>query len=231
MAATVVARSLSRTLYRVDLATIVSKWVGETERNLREAMHSAEAVGAVLLFDEGDALFGKRGEISRGADRYANLEVSYLLQAVERYSGVLILTTNQQHQIDPAFLRRFDVAIHFEAPDAVQRRAIWEAELEDASAKLDPEVILRISRAAQLCGGNIAAAARMARLLACSRGETQVSLRDLEEAIQSELHKLGSTVSATAWSRGEARKGPSGSSFGEVAGGATNGRERARNAV
>ena len=125
MAAEVLAAELDLDLYRVDLASVVSKYIGETEKNLRAIFDGAERSGAVLLFDEADALFGKRSEVRDSHDRYANLEVSYLLAQMEAYRGIAILTTNMQHAVDPAFMRRIRFIVHFPFPDAAARAGIW----------------------------------------------------------------------------------------------------------
>ncbi|MEA2196084.1 MAG: hypothetical protein QOJ25_135, partial [Solirubrobacteraceae bacterium] len=125
LAAEVIARELGLDLYRIDLATTVSKYIGETEKNLRKLFAAAEASGAVLLFDEADALFGKRGEVKDGHDRYANLEVAYLLQRMESYRGLAILTTNLRSNVDRAFLRRLRFVVQFPFPDINVRADIW----------------------------------------------------------------------------------------------------------
>jgi ATP-dependent 26S proteasome regulatory subunit len=125
LAAEVLAHELGLDLYRIDLAATVSKYIGETEKNLRRVFAAAEASGAVLLFDEADALFGKRGEVKDGHDRYANLEVAYLLQRMESYRGLAILTTNLRSNVDRAFLRRLRFVVSFPFPGAPQRAEIW----------------------------------------------------------------------------------------------------------
>ncbi len=122
MAAEVLANELGLDLYRIDLASVVSKYIGETEKNLRRVFDAAESSGAILLFDEADALFGKRSEVKDSHDRYANIEVSYLLQRMEAYRGLAILTTNLKSALDPAFLRRIRFVVQFPFPDASQRR-------------------------------------------------------------------------------------------------------------
>ncbi len=200
LAARSLAKALGRPLYRVDLAGIVSKWVGETEKNLREAMSSAEASGALLLFDEGDALFGKRGEVSKGSDRYANLEVSYLLQALEAFEGIVVITTNLRQNVDDAFMRRIDCAIEFRLPNFEQRLSIWRQELQQEVDGPLEDVLKKIARSAELHGGNIASAARIAATLARSRGQ-QLSSSDLQLAVEGEFTKLGSAVQASQWRR------------------------------
>ncbi|MEO9238951.1 MAG: ATP-binding protein, partial [Jatrophihabitantaceae bacterium] len=126
LAAEVVAGELELTLYRVDLSGVVSKYIGETERNLRQVFDAAEEGGALLFFDEADALFGKRSEVKDAHDRYANIEVNYLLQRMEDYRGIAILATNQRNAIDPAFLRRLRFVITFPFPSRPERRALWQ---------------------------------------------------------------------------------------------------------
>ena len=125
MAAEVLANELRLDLYRIDLSAVVSKYIGETEKNLRRVFDAAEEGGAILLFDEADALFGKRSEVKDSHDRYANIEVSYLLQRMEAYRGLAILTTNLKGALDTAFLRRIRFIVHFPFPDAAQRADIW----------------------------------------------------------------------------------------------------------
>ena len=125
MAAEVLANELALDLYRIDLSAVVSKYIGETEKNLRRLFDAAEETGAILLFDEADALFGKRSEVKDSHDRYANIEVSYLLQRMESYRGLAILTTNFRAALDPAFLRRIRFIVNFPFPDAGQRAEIW----------------------------------------------------------------------------------------------------------
>ena len=119
------ARGPRLDLYRIDLSSVVSKYIGETEKNLRRVFDAAEEGGAILLFDEADALFGKRSEVKDSHDRYANIEVSYLLQRMENYRGLAILTTNLKSALDTAFLRRLRFIVQFPFPDSVQRAEIW----------------------------------------------------------------------------------------------------------
>jgi len=127
MAAEVLAHDLQLDLYRIDLSAVVSKYIGETEKNLRRVFDAAEDGGAILLFDEADALFGKRSEVKDSHDRYANIEVSYLLQRMESYRGLAILTTNLKAALDAAFQRRLRFVVHFPFPDQVLREAIWRS--------------------------------------------------------------------------------------------------------
>src|SRR6185437_1267443 len=125
MAGEVLANELRLDLYRIDLSQIVNKYIGETEKNLRRVFDAAEDGGAILFFDEADALFGKRSEVKDSHDRYANIEINYLLQRMELYRGLAVLATNMKSALDPAFLRRIRFVINFPFPDATQRVEIW----------------------------------------------------------------------------------------------------------
>jgi hypothetical protein len=188
MAAEVLARTLDLDLYRIDLSALVSKYIGETEKNLRRVFDAAESGGAILLFDEADALFGKRSEVRDSHDRYANIEVSYLLQRMDEYRGLAILTTNLPDAIDRAFLRRIRFVVHFPFPDAEQRAAIWRG----VFPKGVPTEALDVARLARLniAGGNIRNIALAATFLAADNGEP-VRMRHLARAAAGELAKLG----------------------------------------
>jgi vesicle-fusing ATPase len=168
LAAEVLAGELALDLYRIDLAATVSKYIGETEKNLRRLFDAAEASGAVLLFDEADALFGKRGEVKDGHDRYANLEVAYLLQRMESYSGLAILTTNLRSNLDRAFLRRLRFVVQFPFPDAEQRAEIWRRTFP-AAAPLDGIDAAGLARLT-VSGGSIRAIALSAAFAAAEEG-------------------------------------------------------------
>jgi len=144
---------------------VVSKWVGETERNLEQAFSEAEDSNALLFFDEADSLFGKRGEVRHGVDRYANLEVSYLLQRLETYFGLVILASNLRENIDAAFTRRFQVILHFARPEPAERRRIWELAFPDA-APLEEEIDFELLARLDMTGASIMNAAQTAALLA-----------------------------------------------------------------
>ena len=181
LAAEVVAGLLSLPLLKVDLARVVSKWVGETEKNLESVFREAEESHSVLFFDEGDALFGKRGEVQHGTDRYANLEVSYLLQKLEDHAGLLILASNLKDQIDNAFTRRFHVVLHFPRPAQPERRRIWQLAFPP-SAPLDPEADLEALARLDLTGAGIVSIARTAALLAADAGSATISMLHLVQA-------------------------------------------------
>jgi hypothetical protein len=153
LAAEAIANAVELDLYRVDLATLVSKYIGETEKNLKSLFDSAETSGAVLLFDEADALFGKRSEVKDSHDRYANIEVAYLLQRIEGYRGLAVLTTNMKSALDRAFLRRIRFLLTFPFPDAAAREQIWRRQFpaEAPLGELDYAALARLN----LAGGNI----------------------------------------------------------------------------
>ncbi|MBU3079000.1 ATP-binding protein [Sphingomonas quercus] len=187
MAAEVIAHDLDLDLYRVDLSSVISKYIGETEQNLKRVFDAAEASGALLFFDEADALFGKRSEVKDSHDRYANIEVSYLLQRMESYSGLAILATNLKAHIDAAFLRRLRFVIDVPFPDASQRRAIWAGAFppETRTEGLDLDALARID----IAGGNIVVIAVNAAFLAAADGGA-VTMAHIARAARAELRKL-----------------------------------------
>jgi AAA+ superfamily predicted ATPase len=187
MAAEVLARELCLDLYRVDLSSVVSKYIGETEKNLRRVFDAAEEGGAILLFDEADALFGKRSEVKDSHDRYANIEVSYLLQRMESYRGLAILTTNMKASLDPAFLRRLRFIVQFPFPDATQRAEIWRR-IFPAGTPTHELDLLKLSRL-NVAGGNIRNVAMNAAFLAAEANEP-VRMTHLLRAARSEYGKL-----------------------------------------
>jgi hypothetical protein len=191
MAAEVLARELQLDLYHIDLSQVVSKYIGETERNLRRVFDAAERAGAILLFDEADALFGRRSEVKDSHDRYANIEVSYLLQRMEAYRGLAILTTNMKEAIEPAFLRRLRFVVRFPFPDPRQRAEIWRRVLPAATPTegLDVSKLARL----QITGGSIRNIALGAAFLAAGDG-TSVRMNHLARAARAEFAKLEKTL-------------------------------------
>ncbi len=165
LAAEVIAGELRMALLKIDLSRVVSKWVGETERNLEQAFTEAEDSNALLFFDEADSLFGKRGDVRHGVDRYANLEVSYLLQRLETYFGLVILASNLRENIDAAFTRRFQVVLNFPRPEPAERRRIWELAFPKA-APLEEEIDFERLARLDMTGASIVNAAQTAALLA-----------------------------------------------------------------
>ena len=187
MAAEVLANELRLDLYRIDLSSVVSKYIGETEKNLRRVFEAAEGGGAILLFDEADALFGKRSEVKDSHDRYANIEVSYLLQRMEAYRGLAILTTNMKSALDTAFLRRIRFVVQFPSPDVAQRAEIWRRVFppETPTEVLDPNRLAPLN----ITGGSIRNIALNAAFLAAD-AEEPVSMEHLLRSTRSEYAKL-----------------------------------------
>ncbi|HYX40255.1 MAG TPA: ATP-binding protein, partial [Pyrinomonadaceae bacterium] len=194
LAAEILANELRLDLYRIDLSQVVNKYIGETEKNLRRVFDAAEESGAVLLFDEADALFGKRSEVKDSHDRYANIEVSYLLQRMEAYRGLAILTTNLKTALDTAFLRRLRFIVQFPFPDAMQRAEIWRRifPAETPLANLDINKLARLN----IAGGNIRNIALHAAFLAADEG-AHVTMSHLLRAARSEYAKLEKPLTET----------------------------------
>jgi ATP-dependent 26S proteasome regulatory subunit len=194
MAAEVLANELMLDLFRIDLSQVISKYIGETEKNLSRVFDAAEQGGAILLFDEADAIFGKRSEVRDSHDRYANIEVSYLLQRMEAYRGIAILTTNMKEALDRAFLRRIRFIVRFPFPDAAQRAQIWAGAFPDATPteRLDIERLARLN----VAGGNIRNIAMNAAFLAAERGEA-VNADDVLRAARNEYSKVDKSISET----------------------------------
>ncbi len=186
-AAEVIAQELRLDLYRIDLSSVVSKYIGETEKNLRRVFDAAESGGAILLFDEADALFGKRSEVKDSHDRHANIEVSYLLQRMEAYRGLAILTTNLKGSLDNAFMRRIRFVVQFSFPDLNQRAEIWQRIFPQKTPtyNLDANKLAKLS----VAGGNIRNIALNAAFIAADAGEP-VKMEHILSAARSEHAKL-----------------------------------------
>ncbi|MBN3753684.1 ATP-binding protein [Paraburkholderia sp. Tr-20389] len=187
LAAQVLANVLRLDLYRIDLSSVVSKYIGETEKELRRVFDAAEDSGAILLFDEADALFGARSTVRDSHDRYANIEVSYLLQRMEAYRGLAILTTNQKQALDSAFMRRLRFVVQFPFPDAAQRVAIWR-DVFPSSAPIGQLDLARLG-GMKLAGGNIRNIAMNAAFLAAHAGEA-IGMDHVLSAARAEYAKL-----------------------------------------
>jgi SpoVK/Ycf46/Vps4 family AAA+-type ATPase len=209
MAAEVLANALRLDLYRIDLSAVVSKYIGETEKNLRQLFDTAEAGGAILFFDEADSLFGKRTEAKDAHDRYANIEINYLLQRMESYRGLAILATNMKGAIDKAFLRRLRFIVNFSYPGADERLRIWQRALPPET----PREALDFPRLAafDLSGGNIHSIALNAAFAAAAADPPKVTMALLLDAIRTEFRKLDRTVNEAAFRRIEAVAGTGGS--------------------
>ncbi len=181
-------------VYKIDLSMVVSKYIGETEKNLAGIFEQAESRGWILFFDEADALFGKRTRVDDAHDRYANQEVSFLLQRIEEFDGVVILASNLRGNIDEAFLRRFQSVVQFPMPRAPERLRIWQ-EAFPAKARLDAALDLaRIAERYEISGGAIMNIARFASLRALTRGGANILADDVEEGVRRELIKEGRAV-------------------------------------
>lgn len=192
MASEVLAYDLGLDLYRIDLSQVVNKYIGETEKNLKKVFDAAEESGAILLFDEADALFGKRSEVKDSHDRYSNIEVSYLLQRIESYRGLAILTTNMKKSLDTAFLRRIRFVINFPFPDIHMRAEIWSKIFPSKT----PTQNLDIRKLANLhiAGGNIKNIALNAAFMAAHKNQS-VSMSDIQNAARNEYAKLEKQMS------------------------------------
>jgi Winged helix domain, variant/ATPase family associated with various cellular activities (AAA) len=193
MSAEVISGHLGLDLYVIDLATVVDKYVGETEKNLERVFGEADGVNGVLLFDEADAIFGKRSEVRDAHDRYANIEVAYLLQRMETFDGLAILTTNLRANLDDAFTRRLDAIVDFPLPDEEHRRVLWERCLGSRLPRADDVDLDFCARQFELAGGHIRSIALTAAYLAAGRGAS-VRMADLMAATQREYRKLGRLV-------------------------------------
>jgi hypothetical protein len=190
MVAALIARELGLELYQVDMSKVTSKWIGETERNLAAVFDAAEAGHAILLFDEADSLFGKRTEVKSSNDRYANLETNYLLQRLESFTGICLLTSNHESNIDPAFQRRLSLHVRFDLPDVQERAALWRAMIP-AAAPVEPELeTADLARRFQMSGGYIRNAALRAAFLAADEG-VAISRAHLERAAKLEYEGMG----------------------------------------
>ena len=188
LAAEVIAAELRMPLLKIDLSQVVSKWVGETEKHLESAFREAEEAQAVLFFDEADALFGKRGEVRHGVDRYANLEVSYLLQKLEDSGGLIILASNLNENIDVAFIRRFQVVLHFPRPERTERARIWRLAFP-SETPLDRSMDFDVLSKLDLTGAGIVGAARAAALLAAKDGAAEVGESHVIRAIARQFRR------------------------------------------
>ncbi|QNK64896.1 ATP-binding protein [Pedobacter sp. PAMC26386] len=194
LTASLLGKTTGLDVYRIDLSMVVSKYIGETEKNLANIFDQAENKNWILFFDEADALFGKRTQTSSSNDRHANQEVSYLLQRIEDFPGVIILATNLKANIDDAFSRRFQAMIYFELPDAEQRLKLWKLALSDKAILEDHLDLKEIAKKYELTGGTIINIVRYAALKAIKRGNNILLNRDMIESIRRELGKDGKII-------------------------------------
>ncbi len=193
MAAEIIAAELGLDLFKIDLSTVVSKYIGETEKNLEQIFAEATSSNAILFFDEADALFGKRSEVRNSHDRYANIEISYLLQRMEAYDGVTILATNLRANLDEAFTRRLQFAVEFPFPEEVDRLRIWNA-LFPEGLPCDPDLDFDLLAGRfKLAGGNIRNIIVNAAFLASDDGGI-VTMAHLLHGTRRELQKMGRLI-------------------------------------
>jgi ATPase family associated with various cellular activities (AAA) len=193
LAARIIASELGLDLYRVDLAALMNKFIGETEKNLSRVLSRAEDLDVILLLDEGDSLMGRRTDVKTANDRYANLETNYLLQRLETYVGIVLITTNAGSAIDSAFRRRIDVIVKFQIPEAEERWRLWQLHLSPqhvvGAAELET-----IALRCEMTGGQIRNASVQAALLAMQSSREEITVSDLRNAIHSEYRKAGAAV-------------------------------------
>ncbi len=200
LAAEVLAHSLGVELFVIDLSQIVDKYIGETEKNLERVFHDAEGVNGVLLFDEADALFGKRSEVQSAHDRHANVEVAYLLQRMERYDGIAVLTTNLRNNLDEAFTRRLDVILSFPEPGAADRLALWQRHLP-STVPFSTDVDLAVLAEHLVVTGGIIRNITMVAAHAAAIAGSPVSMTNLVEASAREYRKVGRLFNIAALRR------------------------------
>jgi len=193
MVAALIASELALDLYQIDLAKVVSKWIGETEKNLGELFDAAEAGHAVLLFDEADALFAKRTQVQSSNDRHANLEVNYLLQRLESFAGVVVLTTNHETAIDEAFRRRLSLRVDFPVPEADERERLWRALLPTEAARAPDLDLAALADRFEMTGGYIKNAVVRAAFLAADEA-APIAMRHLLRAARAEYQAMGKIV-------------------------------------
>ena len=193
MAAEIIAGELALDLYKIDLSAMVSKYIGETEKNLARIFTEAESSNSILFFDEADALFGKRSEVRDSHDRYANIEIGYLLQRMEEYEGVVILATNFRKNMDDAFVRRLQFSLEFPFPGERDRVRIWDGVWPDTTPRGDDVDLAWMARQFELTGGSIRNIALSAAFLAASNGGA-VKMPHLLHATRREYQKMGKVV-------------------------------------
>ena len=194
LTASLLGKSTGHEVYHVDLSTVVSKYIGETEKNLARLFDLAEDKEWILFFDEADALFGKRSETKDARDRYANQEVSYLLQRIETFNGIIILATNLKDNLDEAFTRRFESMIYFPMPQAPERLQLWKKGFSPKAKLADDVDLERIAEKFELSGGTIMNVIRFVSLQAIEKGNNIISLRSIEQGIRREYVKAGKMV-------------------------------------
>ncbi len=193
LSAEVIAKDLGLVMYKIDLSAVVSKYIGETEKNLNTIFTTAQSSNAILFFDEADALFGKRSEVKDARDRYANIEIAYLLQQIEAYDGVVIMATNFRQNLDDAFTRRLDFLVDFPFPDAEYRKRLWEAHFPPRTPMAEDVDFAEVAQRYRLAGGNIRNVALAAAYLAAANGRV-VTREHIRSAVRREHQKMGRLI-------------------------------------
>jgi SpoVK/Ycf46/Vps4 family AAA+-type ATPase len=193
MAADIMAGELELDLYKIDLSMLVSKYIGETEKNLRKVFSEAETSNAILFFDEADAIFGKRSEVKDSHDRYANVEISYLLQRMESYDGLVILATNMRSNLDEAFTRRLHFITEFPFPEASDREVIWKVNFPKQTPIANDVDFRLLAERYRIAGGNIRNIIMAAAFLAADDGQI-VGMDHLFHAARREYQKIGRLI-------------------------------------
>lgn len=194
MTACLLAKATGRKIFRIDLSMVVSKYIGETEKNLAKVFQRAEQADWILFFDEADALFGRRTTTQSAHDRYANQEVAYLLQRIETFHGIIILASNFRKNLDEAFIRRFETIVEFPLPNAEQRLQIWQKGISEQASLAQDIDLPEIARRFELSGGAIINVIRYASLQALQRGSNELTLASLQQGIRRELIKEGKVL-------------------------------------
>lgn len=189
LTAGLIGKEFNKEVYRIDLSQVVSKYIGETEKNLETVFKRAESKDWVLFFDEADALFGKRTNVQSSHDKYANQEISYLLQRVEDYPGLMILASNFRHNLDDAFVRRFHAVIHFPIPNSNERFVLWQKSLPDSLSLSDTVDLQQLAAKYELTGASIINAVQFAVLQCYARNANDLQQTDLLDGIRKELMK------------------------------------------
>ena len=194
MAAALLGKVFNLDVYRVDLSMVISKYIGETEKNLEKVFKRAENKNWILFFDEADALFGKRTNISDSHDKYANQEIAYLLQRLEEYPGLVILASNMRSNVDEAFTRRLQCIIHFQKPQCRERVRLWTQAFSPQSVAPPREELERIAQQYELSGGSIINIVQYASLMALNRDQEEITIEDILAGIKKEYRKEGKTM-------------------------------------
>jgi SpoVK/Ycf46/Vps4 family AAA+-type ATPase len=194
MAAEVIAKDLNLELYKIDLSSILSKYIGETEKNLNSIFKESEGSNSILFFDEADALFGKRTDVKDSHDRYANIETNYLLQKIDEFEGVVILSTNYKRNIDEAFIRRMQFIVNFPFPDAEYRHEIWKKAFPEQVPRSNDIDFKFLASNLQISGGNIKNIVINSAFLAAQNAKRPVSMSDIILATKREFDKIGKPI-------------------------------------